>query len=92
MPNGRKRAFATFAGASLAAASLVAAPASAAQPPPPPPSLDEWDRYAYCASAPRPIYGDDCCDWPGLEVPCEEPGTLDPVILTLEEKSDSAGH
>jgi hypothetical protein len=73
----------------LTASALLVAPASAA--PQPPPSLDEWDRYAYCASAPRPLYGDDCCDWPGLEVPCEEPRPLEPAILYQEEKSESAG-
>lgn len=89
MRNEKKKVLGTIAASILISASaLVAAPASGTKPGP---TTDEMDPYAYCATQPGIFYGDFCCDWPGLEVPCEEPGPLDPAILYQEGQSGSPG-
>jgi hypothetical protein len=93
MSNERKRVRGTFAATVLLAASLVAAPAIAKKPPPPPPppptDPDPWEG---CTPWGPVIYGVDCCDYPDLQIPCNEPDPpLDPVIIPLEAKSETAG-
>lgn len=91
MPNENKRAPGTFAAAVLLAASaLVSAPASAAKPPPPP--IDDYDKWYFCTIYGPLAPGVDCCDFPGLLVPCDQPGPLEPVILPLEGNKESVGN
>ncbi|HEX8379685.1 MAG TPA: hypothetical protein VF619_03930 [Allosphingosinicella sp.] len=91
MPNGRKRVRGTLAASILLAASLAAAPAIAKKPPPPPVE-DPDDPWYGCTPWGPVIYGAECCDYPELIIPCQGPNPpLDPVIMPLEAKAESAG-
>jgi hypothetical protein len=92
MPNGRKTVRGTLAASILLAASLASAPATAAKKPPPPPPVEDPDDPWYgCTPWGPVIYGAECCDYPELIIPCQGPNPpIDPIIIPLEAKSESA--
>ena len=92
MPNGRKTVRGTLAASILLAASIAAAPAIAKKPPPPPPPpVEDPDPWLGCTPYGSYLYDVDCCDYPELAVPCQEPDPpLDPVIMPLEASSQAA--